>query len=44
MDEFADLLAEDLTIAEITRRMGISRDVANGMLRSIRTKLGPQAV
>lgn len=44
MDEFAEYLAEGLTITQAAHRMGKDYCYGNAMLQRIRARLGPQAV
>lgn len=42
-DRFAELLSQGLTMVEIRERMGLSNSAAQGLMRRLRAKLGPQA-
>lgn len=42
-DQFAEYLAEGLTLREIAERMGLSRGAAAGIFRRIRIGLGEHA-
>jgi len=43
MDAIADLVADGDSIAQAARTLGISRNRANSVWRTLRTKLGKQA-
>ena len=44
LDEFAELLAEGLSVQEAAEKMGATFSKARGYLSRIRKRLGPQAV
>jgi hypothetical protein len=43
-DRFAEYLAQGLDMPTIRERMGLSRGAAQGIMRRLRIKLGPQAI
>lgn len=43
-DQFAEYLANGMTVRQISERMGMSIGTAEGILRRIRAGLGPQAI
>ena len=44
MDAMADLVADGDSIAQAARALGINRNRANNVWRTLRTKMGEQAV
>ena len=44
LDEFAEMLSNEVTPYEAARRMGLDVDSGKVMLRRLRQLLGPQAV
>ncbi len=44
LDEFAEMLSQELTPRQAAERMGLQPRTGNVMLQRLRTLLGPQAV
>ena len=43
-DRFADYLARGYSMVEIRSMMSLTNGAAQGMMKRLRTKLGPQAI
>lgn len=43
VDQFAELLSQDIPVHEVTRKMNLTKGQASAVMRRIREDLGPQA-